>query len=147
MNLNMRTNSVIIIAFIASILISVSIWIGQTDLNEQTRYKLKLMAKAVKQHLKLTGTQPDSMTDIRISQFAKELNSPYDSWGSRISFTPVSNGKYIIKSFGSDKQENTLKSSIDLITTNINQSVTRFPCYSYSGSLQCLGQGFLLISC
>jgi hypothetical protein len=81
---------------------------------------------------------PKNMNEIRVFSIASGRSvSPYDGYGNRIFYQPVSKYHYLIKSFGADGEPNTLNSSeIDISLSNLVDSPSFPPLYQNSLNAQ-----------
>ncbi|MBF0442524.1 MAG: hypothetical protein HQK54_11515, partial [Oligoflexales bacterium] len=110
-----------IILFLISLLLAL-IWIVATPKLvythgslENTQIQLNRTKKAIEEFQKKFGRLPENISEIRAyAQTLWKNYSPYDGFGARLHYMPLTDQHYFIKSFGADNSEDTFSSFDDI---------------------------------
>lgn len=95
--------------------------------NANTIEKLKLTQFAVNLFEKQFHRLPISLAEIRTFLLSQNIDfHPYDSYGRRLSYVPLSESEYFVKSFGEDAAANSIGTQKDLSIVHM-ESVKRIP--------------------
>ena len=121
-----------IVSYIVFVLASTWMLLIPTNLQDRWRgaatvEKLKLTHLAINRYFSEFGRLPESIGEIRSYIHSLGISyHPYDAYGLRLSYLPLSRDEYYVKSFGKDEISNSFQGERDLSIVEI-KALKRIP--------------------
>ena len=123
-----------------ALLLFASTWMLLIPTNLQKRWasattieKIKLTQMAINKFSKSNHRLPSSLAELRTFVLMQGISyHPYDAYGRRLSYVPLSASEYYVKSFGHDATENSIGSERDLAIVDM-RLLKRIPASQSAG--------------
>lgn len=107
-----KTVFILPILWISALILTQNNWL----ISQDSKQELKKTADWINRYKEQNKHLPWSLADLRLFAKAREESfNPYDSYGLRLQYIPLNEEAFLLKSFGSDANENVLGSKPDEI--------------------------------